>query len=52
MADAITDTEQVKAVVQGVLAWMPVISTLAAGVLTDSVDLLVSRGNHRLRTRT
>lgn len=47
MADAITDTEQVKAVVQGVLAWMPVISTLAGGVLTDSVDLLVSRGNHR-----
>ncbi|CFQ67591.1 Uncharacterised protein [Yersinia frederiksenii] len=47
MADAITDTEQVKTIVQGVLAWMPVISPLAAGVLTGSVDLLVSRVNHR-----
>ncbi|EOK1417314.1 hypothetical protein ACM4NC_003320 [Escherichia coli] len=29
MSDVMTDTEQVKAVVQGVSAWMPVISTLA-----------------------
>lgn len=47
MADFITDSEKVKAVVQGVSAWMPVISTLAGGVLAGGVALLVSRMNHR-----
>lgn len=47
MADVISDTEQVKAVVQGVSAWMPVISTLGGGVLAGGVALLVSRMNHR-----
>lgn len=47
MADIISDTEQVQTVVQGVSAWMPVISTLAGGVLAGSVALLVSRVNHR-----
>jgi hypothetical protein len=47
MSDVMTDTEQVKAVVQGVSAWMPVISTLAGGVLAGGVALLVSRVNHR-----
>ena len=47
MADVITDTEQVKAVVDGVSAWMPVISTLAGGVLAGGVVLLVNRVNHR-----
>lgn len=47
MSDVMTDTEQVKAVVQEVSAWMPVISTLAGGVLAGSVALLVSRMNHR-----
>ncbi|MFT4291017.1 hypothetical protein [Enterobacter sp.] len=47
MSDVITDTEQVKAVVQGVSAWIPVISALAGGVLTGGVALLVCRVNHR-----
>jgi len=47
VADFITDSEKVKAVVQGVSAWMPVISTLAGGVLAGGVALLVSRMNHR-----
>lgn len=47
MSDVIADTEQVKAVVQEVTAWMPVISTLAGGVLAGGVALLVSRVNHR-----
>lgn len=47
MADFITDSEKIKAVVQGVSAWMPVISTLAGGVLAGGVALLVSRMNHR-----
>lgn len=47
MSDVITETEQVKAVVQGFSAWMPVISTLAGGVLAGGVALLVSRVNHR-----
>ncbi|WP_089644623.1 hypothetical protein [Escherichia coli] len=47
MSDVMTDTEQVKAVVQGVSAWMPVISTLTGGVLAGGVALLVSRMNHR-----
>lgn len=41
-----TGTEQVKAVVQGLSAWMPVISTLAGGVLAGGVALLVSKVNH------
>lgn len=47
MSDVMTDSEQVKAVVQGFSAWMPVISTLAGGVLAGGVALLVSRVNHR-----
>lgn len=47
MADVITDTEQVNAVIKGFTAWMPVISTLAGGVLAGGVALLVSRVNHR-----
>ncbi|HCW0180238.1 TPA: hypothetical protein OW286_003619 [Citrobacter freundii] len=47
MADVISHTEQVKAVVQGVSAWMPVISALGGGVLAGGVALLVTRLNHR-----
>ncbi|HBC5673678.1 TPA: hypothetical protein KEV01_003859 [Citrobacter koseri] len=47
MSDVMTDTEQVKAVVQGVSAWMPVISTLAGGVLAGSVAIGVSWLNHK-----
>lgn len=47
MADVVPDTEQIKAVVQGASAWMPVISTLAGGILTGGVALLVSWVNHR-----
>lgn len=47
MADVVPDTEQIKAVVQGASAWMPVISTLAGGILAGGVALLVSRVNHR-----
>lgn len=47
MSDVMTDTEQAKAVVQGFSAWMPVISTLAGGILAGGVALLVSRVNHR-----
>ncbi|MBW4204093.1 hypothetical protein JW319_22310 [Enterobacter cloacae subsp. cloacae] len=46
MSDVITDSEQVKAVVQGVSAWIPVISTLAGGVLAGSVAIGVSWLNH------
>lgn len=47
MADVITDTEQVKTVVQGASVWIPVLSTLTGGVLAGGVALLVSRVNHR-----
>lgn len=46
MADVISHTEQVKAAVQGVSAWMPVISALGGGVLAGGVALLVTRLNH------
>lgn len=46
MSDVMTGTEQIKAVVQGLSAWMPVISTLAGGVLAGGVALLVSKVNH------
>lgn len=47
MSEVITDTEQVKAVVQGFSAWMPVISTIAGGVLAGSVAIGVSWLNHK-----
>lgn len=47
MVDAIHDAGLVKTVVQSVSPWIPVISTLAGGVLAGGVALRVSRMNHR-----
>lgn len=46
MADVVPDTVQIKAALQGASALVPVISTLAGGVLAGGVALLVSRVNH------
>ncbi|HDO7154507.1 hypothetical protein ACSFCW_22040 [Yokenella regensburgei] len=47
MPDVIQNAEQVKDVLLVTSSWMPVISTLAGGVLAGCVALLVSWVNHR-----
>lgn len=47
MSEVIHNAEQVRALIKEASAWMPVISTLAGGVLAGGVALLVSRVNHR-----
>jgi len=47
LADVISTAQAAKAAAAGISGWVPVISTLAGGVLAGGVALLVSRLNHR-----
>ena len=47
MADGISDISNVKTMSQAFSVWLPVISTLAGGVLAGGVAILVTKLNHR-----
>lgn len=47
MVNEISDTEQVKVIVQQFSMWIPVISTLTGGILAGGVAVVVSLMNHR-----